>query len=114
MRAAGLHDQAEDLYKQALESANATLSPTDRRMAALHNNLSMLYSETGRPRQALAELRAALDILESSSPDPDHDVDIAATHANMALILLDVAAQSSESDEYLRQADHHALTSLSL
>ena len=114
MRAAGLHDQAEDLYKQALESANATLSPTDRRMAALHNNLSMLYSETGRPRQALAELRAALDILESSSPDPDHDVDIAATHANMALILLDVAAQSSESDEYLRQADHHALTALSL
>lgn len=51
MRAAGRYDQAEDLYHQAIDSAKATLSPTDRRMAALHNNLSMLYSETGRPEQ---------------------------------------------------------------
>ena len=39
-------EQAEDLYEQALASARTTLAPTDRRLAALHNNYSMLLSET--------------------------------------------------------------------
>ena len=92
MRAAGRYDQAEDLYHQAIDSAKATLSPTDRRMAALHNNLSMLYSETGRPEQALHELEAALQVLEAASVDPSNDIDIAATHTNIALILLELPA----------------------
>ena len=92
MRAAGRYDQAEDLYRQAIDSAKATLSPTDRRMAALHNNLSMLYSETGRPEQALHELEAALRVLEAASVDPSNDIDIAATHTNIALILLELPA----------------------
>ena len=90
MRAAGRYDQAEDLYRQAIDSAKTTLSPTDRRMAALHNNLSMLYSETGRPEQALHELEAALRVLEAASVDPSNDIDIAATHTNIALILLEL------------------------
>lgn len=90
MRAAGRYDQAEDLYHQAIDSAKATLSPTDRRMAALHNNLSMLYSETGRPEQALHELEAALRVLEAASVDPSNDIDIATTHTNIALILLEL------------------------
>lgn len=92
MRAAGRYDQAEDLYHQAIDSAKTTLSPTDRRMAALHNNLSMLYSETGRPEQALHELEAALRMLEAASVDPSNDIDIAATHTNIALILLELPA----------------------
>ena len=92
MRAAGRYDQAEDLYHQAIDSAKATLSPTDRRMAALHNNLSMLYSETGRPEQALHELEAALRVLEAASVDPSNDIDIAATHTTIALILLELPA----------------------
>ena len=92
MRAAGRYDQGEDLYHQAIDSAKTTLSPTDRRMAALHNNLSMLYSETGRPEQALHELEAALRVLEAASVDPSNDIDIAATHTNIALILLELPA----------------------
>ena len=92
MRAAGRYDQAEDLYHQAIDSAKTTLSPTDRRMAALHNNLSMLYSETGRPEQALHELEAALRVLEAASVDPSNDIDIAAAHTNIALILLELPA----------------------
>lgn len=92
MRAAGRYDQAEDLYRQAIDSAKTTLSPTDRRMAALHNNLSMLYSETDRPEQALHELEAALRVLEAASVDPSNDIDIAATHTNIALILLELPA----------------------
>lgn len=87
-RAAGNMEQAEDLYEQALASARTTLAPTDRRLAALHNNYSMLLSETDRPAKARAELEEALHILESSSPDPTHDVDIASTCTNLALLTL--------------------------
>lgn len=121
MRVAGQYDQAEDLYQQALESAAATLLPTDRRMAALHNNLSMLYSETGRPEQAAIELRKALRILESTSPHPDRDLDIASTHANLALVLLDTPSSATESDteiqhtgDRLLEADDHARKALSM
>lgn len=89
MRAAGRTEQAEDLYHQALESATSTLRPTDRRLAALHNNLSMLFSDTGRLGEAVGELSQALTILEASSPDPESDLDVASTHANLALALLE-------------------------
>ena len=88
MRAAGRYDQAEDLYRQALDSALKTYDPTDRRLAALHNNLSILYSETKRLDKSEAELREALRILESSSPNANEDLDVASTHTNLALTLL--------------------------
>nr|WP_193312334.1 DUF4037 domain-containing protein [Bifidobacterium leontopitheci] len=95
MRAAKQYDQAEDLYRQALDSSERTLEPTDRRLAALHNNLSMVYSETGRQRRAEDELRTALRILEQSSPDPESDLDVASTHTNLALVLLDEAGETA-------------------
>ncbi|WP_399552323.1 DUF4037 domain-containing protein [uncultured Bifidobacterium sp.] len=106
MRAAGRAEQAEDLYHQALESAASTLKPTDRRLAALHNNLSMLYSDTGRPDKAIDELSQALTILETSSSDPDSDPDVASTHANLALALLERARSAGRSpDPALRGRD---------
>ena len=88
MRAAKQYDQAEDLYHQALESALNNYGPSDRRLAALHNNLSILYSETKRLDKSEAELREALRILESSSVNADEDLDVASTHTNLALTLL--------------------------
>ena len=88
MRAAGQYEEAEQLYRQALDAATSAFSPTDRRLAALHNNMSMLYSETGRLDQAKRELEQALDLLEQSSPDASADIDVASTHTNLALLLL--------------------------
>lgn len=95
-RAAGNHEQAEDLYHQALDCAERVYGADDRRLAALHNNLSLLYGETGRAAEAVAELREALAILEHGSPDPDTDVDVASTCANLALALL---TQASAHDD---------------
>ncbi|OZG55416.1 tetratricopeptide tPR2 repeat protein [Bifidobacterium tissieri] len=100
MRAAGKYDDAERLYREALESAEKTLSPTDRRLAALHNNLSILYSETNRYEPAEQELRKALHILESSSVNAAEDVDVASTHTNLALILLN----ANRDDEAMKHA----------
>lgn len=88
MRAAQQYDQAEDLYHQAQSVCRHSLAPTDRRLAALHNNLSMLYSETNRPDKAELELREALRIIEASSVNPDADIDVASSHTNLALTLL--------------------------
>lgn len=88
MRAAKQYDQTEDLYHQAQDVCRHSLAPTDRRLAALHNNLSMLYSETNRPDKAELELREALRIIEASSVNPDEDIDVASSHTNLALTLL--------------------------
>lgn len=110
LRAAKKYDQAEDLYRQALASAAKTLGPRDRRLAALHNNLSMLYSETKRPDKAEQELRRAMDILENSSTDPSRDLDLASTHTNLALLLM----QSKDNPQALQEAWNQARTALSI
>ncbi|MDO4913499.1 MAG: DUF4037 domain-containing protein [Bifidobacteriaceae bacterium] len=119
MRAAKNYDQAQDLYTQALHNAQETLSPTSRELAALHNNLSMLYSETNQINKALEELHNALEILQSSSVNMNEDVDIATTHTNIALLLLEQyntedGSQNVERKNALEQAAHHAQTSLQI
>lgn len=89
MRAAQQYDQAEDLYMQALQCAENVYPPKDRRIAALHNNLSMLYQETGRPESSERELREAMRILRETSDSPSTDIDLASSCTNLALTLLD-------------------------
>lgn len=88
LRAAGSYDRAEKIYTQALNESTETLGNKNRKLAALHNNLSMLYSETGRTHDAIEELNQALEILQNTSTDPECDIDIAATHTNLALSML--------------------------
>lgn len=85
-RAAGDSGTALKIYKEALDQSARTLSPTDRKLAALHNNLSIAYSDTQHYSAAQRELETALEILTDSSPDPSTDIDIGSTHANLALV----------------------------
>lgn len=103
MRAAKHYDQAEDLYTQALHCAEKTLSPDDRRLAALHNNLSMLYGETDRRDKAETELRKAIDILCGTDGDHAADIDLASSYTNLALLLL-ADGDTAEADRYAAQA----------
>ncbi|WEV74450.1 DUF4037 domain-containing protein [Bifidobacterium sp. ESL0798] len=105
MRAAKQYDQAADLYQQALATAKKTLKPTDRRMAALHNNISMLYSETGKLEAAQRELETALSILEASSTNPQTDIDVASTHTNLALVLLQRASEAAKNKQNRQAQD---------
>lgn len=89
MRAAKQYDQAEDLYTQALHCVENVYPPKDRRIAALHNNLSMLYQETGRAEASEHELREAMRILREASDNPSTDIDLASSCTNLALTLLD-------------------------
>ncbi|MEE1296873.1 MAG: DUF4037 domain-containing protein [Bifidobacterium sp.] len=110
-RAAGNYDQAADLYDQALDTAQQVYGADDRRLAALHNNRSMLFSETGDATRAIDELRQALAILERSSLDASRDVDVASTCTNLALIL---AANAQHAPARLADARYMAKRSLDI
>lgn len=88
------------------------MAPTDRRLAALHNNLSILLSETGDLAGAHEQLATALGILEASSVDPEGDLDIAATLTNLSLVCHDLgradeaARHAARSTEIFRDGGH--------
>ncbi len=122
MRAAGEYDQSKMLYDQALTTAQKVYSPHDRRLAALHNNLSILYSQMGSVTEAENQLREALSIITDSSTDPDNDIDVATSHTNLALLLLDtnqldealsearaaIAIYNNDSSKNLKESAHYA------
>ena len=116
LRAAGDYERATEIYSKAIKESSKTLKPNDRKLAALHNNLSMLYSETGKIKEAIDQLEKALDILQKSSINPSTDIDIAATHTNLALAILQECSQHSEStnskSDSLNTAFEHASTSI--
>ncbi|WNM24152.1 DUF4037 domain-containing protein [Demequina capsici] len=102
-RAAGRLDQARDTYAQALEVAGRTFPAGDRRLAALHNNLSMLHSEAGDPQGAYDELSQALSIVEAASVDPGRDVDVAGTLTNLSLVCHDLG-RDDEAERLARRS----------
>lgn len=108
LRAAGSYDRAEKIYTQALNESSETLGAKNRKLAALHNNLSMLYSETGRTHDAIEELNHALEILQNTSTDPERDIDIAATHTNLALAMLQECSKecTQERKECSKECSH--------
>ena len=116
LRAAGDYERATEIYSQAIKESSKTLKPNDRKLAALHNNLSMLYSETGKIKEAIDQLEKALDILQKSSINPSTDIDIAATHTNLALAILQECSQPNEStnskSDSLNAAFEHTSTSI--
>ncbi len=103
LRAAGRHADALEAYQSALATARATMAPTDRRLAALHNNLAILHGETGDKQAAADALLAALAILEASSVDPGGDLDVAGTLTNLALASHDLG-RADDAREYSRRS----------
>lgn len=74
-----------DLFKKAEEILCNLNLDWDYRMAALHNNMSMLYQDLSLYDDAILHLRHSLSILERLN---DSQIEIATTYSNMAQIYL--------------------------
>lgn len=91
-RAAGEYDRAEVLYGEAYLIFRKHIAGPDYHMASLHNNLSLLYSETGRPKKAKKELEQAMEIICKLD---DAEIEVAITHTNLG----NLCFQMNEKEE---------------
>ena len=82
-RAAGRYEEAEAAYREAEKVYASLLKEPDYRLAGLHNNLSLLYAETGRLSEAEKRGLQALDMIRQL---PDAQAECATTLANLGNI----------------------------
>lgn len=99
-RAAGNYEKAEELYMETYRIFRKHLTGPDYRMASLHNNLSLLYSETGRLNEAKKELELAMNTIARL---PDADAETAITHTNLGNLCFQMN-RFSEGAEHMRMA----------
>lgn len=94
------YDRSENYYRQVEEIFNEKLPLPDYRMATLHNNLSLLYSETDRLPQAKEELLKAMEMIKSLD---NSQVEIAITHTNLGNICFGLH-QTEEATSHMLKA----------
>lgn len=94
------YEEAENYYRQVGEIFNEKLPLPDYRMATLHNNLSLLYSETNRLEQAKEELLKAMEMIKILD---NSEVEIAITHTNLGNICFSLH-QTEEATNHMLKA----------
>ena len=99
-RAAGNYEQAENCYKQAQEIFEKQLTGPDYRLASLHNNLALLYAQTGRLQEAHDRMLAALEL---TAQLPDMETERAITFTNLGNVCFQMS-QPEQAAGYMRQA----------
>lgn len=99
-RAAGRYEEAESAYKEAEKVYAALLKEPDYRLAGLHNNLSLLYAETGRLSQAEKRGQKALDIIRQL---PDAQAECATTLTNLGNICFKMH-RTARGTRYMKEA----------
>ena len=101
LRAAGHHQESLELYESILPVYQKELEPCDERIAALYNNMSLLYQEMGDFQQAVICLQKALSIVEHINDE----IKIAITHSNLGASYLQLD-EVETAMEHLSQAMH--------
>lgn len=99
-RVLGRYDESEAYYKETAQIYEELLPPEDFRIASLHNNLSSLYAETGRPQLAKHELEQAMSLISKLS---DADAEIAITHTNLGNVCFQLG-ENAEGMEHMLKA----------
>jgi Flp pilus assembly protein TadD len=88
VRFAGRPDEAEPLFRQALEVLETERGASHPDTATVRNNLAMLLNATGRAEQALPLLeQAAADLLASLGAEHPASVDVAGNRDRIAASL---------------------------
>lgn len=99
LRAAGLHKESLAFFEKVFPIYQEHLEANDERIAALYNNLSLLYQEMGDFESAVACLKQALLIVTNNQDI----LKIAITHSNLGASLLQLT-QTEQALFHLEQA----------
>ena len=99
-RVLGRYDESEAYYKETAQIYEELLPLGDFRIASLHNNLSSLYAETGRPQLAKHELEQAMSLISKLS---EADAEIAITHTNLGNVCFQLG-ENAEGMEHMLKA----------
>jgi tetratricopeptide (TPR) repeat protein len=94
------YDEAENYYNQVKEIFENNFTNADYRMATLYNNISLLYSETGRLEQAKEQLFLAMNVISKLD---EAEVEIAITHINLGNLCF-ALHQNDEGVEHMQTA----------
>lgn len=99
-RAAGRYEEAEAAYREAEKVYASLLEEPDYRLAGLHNNLSLLYAETGRLSEAEKRGLKALDMIRRL---PDAQAECATTLTNLGNICFKMH-RTARGARYMKEA----------
>ncbi|MDO4816419.1 MAG: tetratricopeptide repeat protein [Bacillota bacterium] len=93
-KAFGEAEKALPLYEKAKEIYQMRLSPDDRRMGGLYNNMALALKDLGQLDESMDMFRMAIKVMEKVSGG---ELEVAITYCNMA----DLYAQNGSSDNIL-------------
>jgi Flp pilus assembly protein TadD len=88
-------EEAERLYRRALDIKERLLGPEHPEVGTTLNNLAVVYRRRGRLEEAEALYRRAIDIL-SETVEPSHPA-LAASRGNLSKILNDRKAAGPDA-----------------
>lgn len=94
------YDEAEDYYNRVKEIFENALTEPDYRMAALYNNISLLYSETNRLKEAKSQLYLALDVISKLD---NAQTELAITYINLGNLCFSLR-ENEEGIDYMKTA----------
>ncbi len=99
LKAFGKAEEAMPYYESALVLYEGALLKTDKRYAALYNNMALAYADLGKTKEALKQCEKALAIVKAQK---DGQPEMAITYLNMAdihLTMLNTNAKTEENHE---------------
>jgi len=99
LRAAGHLGESLQFYESIFPIYQKELPANDERIAALYNNMSLLYQEMGDFDQAVIALEKALEVVEQG----EDEIKIAITHSNLGASLVQLG-KVSDALEHLYRA----------
>lgn len=106
LKAFGKAKEAMPYYESALKLYEGALLKTDKKFAALLNNMALAYTDLGEPEEALKQCENALEILRIHK---DGQPEMAITYLNMADIYLNMGENKEDTIEKLVKMAYNCL-----
>lgn len=98
-RAFGKVQQSYDYFVKTKQNYLQQMNPFDYRMASLHNNMALLFLDTGYLEKAKEAFELAVEILQT---DPESEAELATTYINLLVLIYKMSLPEPKKQLKLR------------